>query len=107
MSSTVAAANRSLPAHRREKSARTNESLVSYGETSRAASIELDTSTYDERLKMMEEHRARLMEEYNKWDYGFGPGLLSPDSIYDSVWVRRHPGAICCFVPRSVLSGPR
>jgi len=57
-----------------------------YGETSRAASIDVGYAAYDERLMMLEECRAKLMDQNNRWDYGFGPGLLPPISVYPGLW---------------------
>jgi hypothetical protein len=57
-----------------------------YGETSRAASIDVGYTAYDARLMILEKCRAKLMDESNKWDYGYGPGLLPPISVYPDLW---------------------
>jgi hypothetical protein len=57
-----------------------------YGNTSRAASIDVGYTAYDARLMMLEECRATLMDDYNLWGHGYGPGLISPVSVYASLW---------------------
>lgn len=59
-----------------------------YGETSQAQSIQIGHSTYDDRLRQLEAYRADLMERNNKWDYGYGPGLLQPNVAYGDLWAR-------------------
>lgn len=67
-----------------------------YGDTSRASSIELDHSFYDYRLMQLEERRASLMDENYKWDYGYGPGLRPPISVWPSLW--HAPSSWCDLV---------
>jgi hypothetical protein len=57
-----------------------------YGDSGSPSSIELDHSTYDGRLVLFEESRARLMDTHNSWDGGYGPGLRPPQYVFDHSW---------------------
>jgi hypothetical protein len=57
-----------------------------YGATSWASSIHPGYSMFDVRLMDLETARASLMDQYNAYHYGYGPGLRPPTYIYGERW---------------------